>query len=281
MMAWVASVVWVMWQTICGVVTDVVRKENGCGGSSPCCTCKPSQSMVRPSRRGGVPVLRRPMRRPKTIEPRREAERRRLVDAPGRDLALADMDQAAQEGAGGEHHGAGAEAAAVGGDDAGDRAVLDDQVLDRRLDHCEVRRGADRGLHRLAIELAVGLGAGPLHRRPLAPVQDAKLDAGGIGHPRHQAIERVDLADEMPLAEAADGRIAGHLADGGDAVGDERGHGAHARSRGRGLAAGMAAADDDDVEIACRNGRSWPVPKLFGFRRQSGRTRIVSRESLL
>ena len=38
MMACVASVVWVMWQATCGVVIDAVRKENGCGGSSPCCT---------------------------------------------------------------------------------------------------------------------------------------------------------------------------------------------------------------------------------------------------
>ena len=137
----------------------------------------------------------------------------------------------------------------------------------------EVRRGADRGLHRLAIELAVGLGPGTLHRGPLAPVQDPELDAGGIGHPPHQAVERVDLADEVALAEAANGRIAGHLADGGDAVGDERGLRAHARGRGRSLAAGMAAADDDDVEHAVENGRSWPVPKLFGCPRQSGRTR--------
>ncbi len=38
MMAWVASVVWVMWQATCGVATDAVRKENGWGGSSPYCT---------------------------------------------------------------------------------------------------------------------------------------------------------------------------------------------------------------------------------------------------
>ena len=68
--------------------------------------------------------------------------RRRLADAAGGDLLLADMDEAAQEGAGGEHHGAGADLAAIGGDDAGGLALLDDQVLDRGLDHLEVRRGA-------------------------------------------------------------------------------------------------------------------------------------------
>ena len=39
-------------------------------------------------------------------------------------------------------------------------------------------------------------------------------------------VERVDLAHEMALAEAADRRIAGHFADGGEAMGDERGRGA-------------------------------------------------------
>ena len=69
-----------------------------------------------------------------------------------------------------------------------------------------------------------------------------------VGDPAHQAVQRVDLAHEMALAEPADGRIAGHLADGGEAVGDQRRARAHARRGGRGLAAGMAAADDDDVE---------------------------------
>ncbi len=92
--------------------------------------------------------------------------------------------------------------------------LLDGQVLDGGLDDLKPRRGADRRLHGLAIELAVGLGAGPLHRRALAAVEHAELDAGRVGDPAHQAVQRVDLAHQMALAEAADGRIAGHLADG-------------------------------------------------------------------
>ncbi len=53
----------------------------------------------------------------------------------------------------------------------------------------------------------------------------------------------------MALAEAADGGIAGHRTDGREAMGDQRGVRAHPRGgRGRGFAAGMAAADDDDVK---------------------------------
>ncbi len=106
----------------------------------------------------------------------------------------------------------------------------------------------DRRLHGLAVELAVGLGAGALHGRSLAAVEHPELDAGLVGDAAHQPVEGIDLAHQMALAEPADGRVAGHLADGREAVGDERRPGAQARGRGRGLAAGMAAADDDDIE---------------------------------
>ena len=70
----------------------------------------------------------------------------------------------------------------------------------------------------------------------------------GIRDPAHQAVQRIDLADQMALAEAADRGIAGHRADGRKAMGHQRRPGAHARRRARGLAAGVAAADDDNVE---------------------------------
>ena len=70
----------------------------------------------------------------------------------------------------------------------------------------------------------------------------------GIGDPAHQTIQRIDLADQMTLAETADGGIAGHGPDGRETMGHEGGPGAHPRSGTRGFTAGMAAADDDDVE---------------------------------
>ena len=70
------------------------------------------------------------------------------------------------------------------------------------------------------VELAVGLSPRPAHRRTLAAIEHSKLDAAGIGDPAHQAIQRIDLADQMALAETADGGIAGHRANGGKTVGD-------------------------------------------------------------
>ena len=168
--------------------------------------------------------------------------------AAGGGLFLAPMDQPAQEGAGGQHHGAGPDLAAVARDDPGHPAALDHQVLDGALDHLEIGRRPDRGLHRLAVELAVGLGARALHGGALGAVEQAELDAGGIRHPPHQAVQRIDLAHQMALAEPADGRIAGHLADGGKAVRHQRRARAHAGRGSRSLAAGMAAADNDDVK---------------------------------
>ena len=55
----------------------------------------------------------------------------------------------------------------------------------------------------------------------------------------------------MALAQAADGGVAGHLADGLEFVGEQQGARAKARRGRRGFAAGMAAADHDDVEASC------------------------------
>ena len=267
-----AAVVWVMPHWICGVVMRSVSVENGSGGSSPGCTSSAAQSMVVPSSRGGVPVFSRPSARPSRSSVSDKAERRRLADPAGRRLALADMDQAPQKSAGGQHHGATGSAAAASRTPAHD-AVADHQVVDLRLDHREVRGFADRALHGLAVELAVGLGARPAHRRPFAAVEHAELDAARIGDAAHQPVQRIDFAHQMALAEPADRGIAGHLADSVEAVRDQRRLRAHARGCGRGLAAGMAAADDDDVE--CRvHGRA---STGAGFRQQA--TEIVSNVS--
>ena len=109
MTACVASVVRVMPHWICGLAMRSVSVENGSGGSSPGCISSAAQSMVRaiePRRRAG---LQPPERKADAFQRPGQAERRRLADPAGRRLPLADMDEAAQEGAGGQHHRAGSE----------------------------------------------------------------------------------------------------------------------------------------------------------------------------
>ena len=98
------------------------------------------------------------------------------------------------------------------------------------------------------VELSIGLCTRTSHGRTLAAVEHAKLNPAGIGGAAHQAIERIDLADQMTLAESTDRRIAGHRSDSGKAMGHQGGTGTHPRRRARGLAAGVATADDDNVE---------------------------------
>ena len=106
----------------------------------------------------------------------------------------------------------------------------------------------DRGLHRGGIKLPIRLGARSPHGRTLAPIEHAKLNAAGVGDTPHQSVQRIDLPDQMALAKTPDRRIAGHRADGRKAMGHQRRLRAHARSGTGGLAASVAAADDDDVE---------------------------------
>ena len=52
----------------------------------------------------------------------------------------------------------------------------------------------------------------------------------------------------MSFADAADGRVAGHLPERLDAMGEQQGRAAHAGSGERGLGSCVAAADDNDVK---------------------------------
>ena len=158
------------------------------------------------------------------------------------------MNQAPQEGPGGDNDGAGGKCSAIAKAYPGDPAIGDDQFVRLAFDNAEIDGFADRRLHGRGIQFPIGLGPWPAHGRPLAAVEHPELDATGIRHPAHQAVEGVDLADQMTLAETADGGVAGHRADGGKAVGHQRRLRAHTGGRSGGFTAGVAATNHDDVE---------------------------------
>ena len=209
-----------------------------------------AQSMVRPSSRGGVPVFSRPSAKPSPLERRGQADGRRLADPAGRNLLLADMDQPRRNVPVVRTTAPVDEFAAVGQvRTPATRPSRDDQIVGLALDDRQIRRSQRIAACIAArIKLAVGLGARAAHRRTLPAIEHPELDAALVGDPAHQAVQRVDLPDQMALAEPADGRIAGHRADGRKLVGDQGSRRAHARGRGRGFTAGVAAADHDDVE---------------------------------
>ena len=164
------------------------------------------------------------------------------------------MDQSGQERAGGQHHGIRLERHAHLRDharDAGARAgVGDREIVDGLLEQREIglvlEAPPDRGL----VEHPVRLRARRPHRRALARIEDAELDSRLVGGDRHRAAQRVDLLDEMALADAADRGIARHLAQRFDAVGQQKRLAAHPRAGERRLGAGMAATDDDHF-VSC------------------------------
>ena len=103
-------------------------------------------------------------------------------------------------------------------------------------------------LDRPAEQLPVGLDARPPHRAAFGAIQHPIMDRGGVGRAADQPVEGIDLADEMPLAQPADGRIAAHRPDGGEIEGHQRSARAHSRGHRRRFASGMTAADHHDIK---------------------------------
>ena len=159
------------------------------------------------------------------------------------------MDLAGEEGAGGQHHRRRIEAQAGLGDGAAH--VLFSMTRSSTAAWKMVRLGLcfDDAADRAAVQRAIGLATRGAHRRTLGGIERAPLDAGQVGRVGHDPAQRIDFLDQVALADAADGRVAAHRADGFHVVGQQQGAGAGARGRQRGLGAGMAAADDDDVVV--------------------------------
>ena len=200
---------------------------------------------VEPGRRPG---LETPKAKTQALEPLSEADRRIFAHAASGKASRPDMNHAAQKRSGRQDEGAAADSSPVGGRDPVDPAIVEQNIGGLGFDDAKIPGLADRRLHRLAVELTVGLRPRTSHGRPLGAVQDAELNAGRVGDPSHEPVEGVDLAHEMALAEAADRGIAGHCADRREGMGDEGGLRAHAGGSRRRLAAGMTAADHDYVK---------------------------------
>ena len=159
------------------------------------------------------------------------------------------MDAAVEKGAGRQHHGTATEANTDLRDHTGHAVAFDDDIVHRLLEQPQVGLVLQPAADGRAVQHPVGLRARGAHRRALAAVEDAELDAGFVGGRRHRAAQRVDLLDQMALADAADRRVAAHLPQRLDVVRQQQRAAAHARRGQRGLGAGMAATDDDHVEL--------------------------------
>ncbi len=102
-------------------------------------------------------------------------------------------------------------------------------------------------LDRLAIKLAVGLGARAAHGWPLGAVEHAKLDAGPVDGPAHDAVQSINFPHQLALGQAADGGVAGHLADGLQLMGDQQRFRPEAGGRSGRFGTGMTTTDNDHI----------------------------------
>ena len=93
--------------------------------------------------------------------------------------------------------------------------------------------------HLHAIELLIALGARTPYRRAPRCIEQAKLNAHGVGHFAHNAAQGVHLAHQVSFGNAANGRIAAHLRNQVQVHGDQRGLQPHARRSHRRLASGV------------------------------------------
>ena len=137
--------------------------------------------------------------------------------------------------------------------------IFDQQIVHRLLEQGEIRLGFERPADERAIQRSIDLRAGRANRRPLSGIEGAELNAAMIRRDRHGAPKRVDLANQVALADAADGGVAAHLPERLDALREQQGAGAEPRRGERRLGAGVAATDDNNfIRLLMQD---HPVPK--------------------
>src|SRR5207249_6436416 len=153
-----------------------------------------------------------------------------LAGTPGGIRLLAAVDQSVQESSGGDDDRSGLDRTTVAQPDAAHAApglladrstcgwdvrapVLEPEVRYFRLLDAQVGLGFEDLAHLHAILLLVGLRARRPHGRAAAGVEQPKLDAHGVNDLAHHAAQRINLAHQVTLGDAAHGGIAGHLGD--------------------------------------------------------------------
>ena len=123
------------------------------------------------------------------------------------------------------------------------------QVESITLENMETRGLSNRCLHVFLVERPIRLGAGATNCGALLAIEEAKLDARQIRNSTHKPIESVDLSNKVPLAQASNGRIAGHRAHSIEPVGQEKRCGASTRSSRGCLTTGMSPANHNHVVV--------------------------------
>ena len=144
--------------------------------------------------------LQAPHRQPGPVQIGGHASGRGLAVTARRDALIATMDDAVQEGAGRQDHSCGMEFEPLCRRHADHAVAVHDQALCSAGHQRQVRGLSEFGLHGLAVKPAVDLAARTPYGGALGSVEQPELDAGHIGQSTHEAVQGVDLPNEMALA---------------------------------------------------------------------------------
>ena len=94
--------------------------------------------------------------------------------------------------------------------------------------------------------------------RPLSLVEHPVLNAAAVGRLGHLTAQRVQLPHQLPLARAADGGIAGHVAHRVEVDGKHHRRAPHPRRSKACLNSGVPRANDGDLIFSCQIFHGYP-----------------------
>jgi hypothetical protein len=184
------------------------------------------------------------------LEGSREPHRGTLPCPSARLLIGSDMHQPAKEGAGSDDDRSPKILDFESRLDAASRAVCVQDPGNLALFDIEVGFALANPLEPKLIGFLVALRTWGPNARASFSVQHPKLKTGHICCLAHFAAEGVDLAGEVTFGQTTDGWVAGHLADGIGIDRKQKGLAAHACGGKGGFDAGVASANNDDVELS-------------------------------
>jgi len=159
------------------------------------------------------------------------------------------MDQATQESPRRDNNRPGRNAASIRHDDTLQDIAVTDKLISLSFNNVQISDCFNLSLHRFTVKLAVCLRAWSLNSRPFPTIEHTELNAGSIRNAPHQTVQRINLANQMPLPQTTDGRVARHHADRIEAMGDKSSMSTHACRRGCSFTASMTAANHNSVKL--------------------------------
>ena len=201
--------------------------ENTGAGSSPGCSSQHGKidcPAVQSWRRARLEAARRQLEFP---QPRTQALGRRIPGAAGLVVFEADVDQPGQESPSRQHHGIRMEGEPDLRHDAGNPVAFQQKVIHGLLEQRQIWLVFQPRPNCLLVQNPVGLCAGGAHGGTFARIQDPKLNARFVGRDCHRSAEGVHFLHQVPLADAANGRVARHLAQRFDIVREQQRRATH------------------------------------------------------